>query len=191
MPLLRTGLGFNAGFVDVQPGANQTYQQILARASYSLTALLDLRASAGGELREFQGDQKERLNPVFTLGATYKPLENTTVKLDAYRRSQTSVVLQDQNYTATGFSAGLRQVLFEKYAVNVNGGYENADYTSNRANVAANRNDNYFFGQLELDANLMDRLTVGVFYQYRNNDSTDANRTFDNHQVGLNVGYRF
>ena len=53
------------------------------------------------------------------------------------------------------------------------------------------RNDNYFFGQLELDANLMDRLTVGVFYQYRNNDSTDANRTFDNHQVGLNVGYRF
>ena len=25
MPLLRTGLGFNAGFVDVQPGANQSF----------------------------------------------------------------------------------------------------------------------------------------------------------------------
>jgi len=191
MPLLKTGLGVTGGFLDVDQGANQTYQQILARASYSLTELIDVRASAGGELREFQGGQKDRVNPVFTLGATYRPLENTAFKLDAYRRSQSSVILQDQNYTTTGFSAGVRQLLFENYAVNLTGGYEESDYTSNRPGVSATRNDKYFFTQIGLDWNPMDRLTVGAFYQYRDNDSTDPNHSFNNHQVGLNVGYKF
>jgi len=198
MPLLKTGLGFTGGFVDVTPGANQTYQQVLARATYSLTELLDVRASAGGELREFEGGQNNRANPVFTLGATYRPRENTSLKLDAYRRSQASAIqvqslgqAQDQNYTTTGFSGSVRQVLFENYALNLTGGYENSDYTSNIRGQAANRNDNYFFAQFALDANLLDKLTVGVFYQYRNNDSTDNTRSFDNHQVGLNISYRF
>src|SRR5205085_2724930 len=147
------------------------------------TELIDLRASAGGELREFQGGQKDRVNPVFTLGASYRPLVNTAFKLDAYRRSQSSVVLRDQNYTSTGFSAGVRQVLFENYAVNLAGGYEDADYTANVAALAANRHDKYFFTQIGLDWNPLDRLTVGAFYQYRDNDSTDSNHGFNNHQV--------
>src|SRR5439155_3863109 len=121
----------------------------------------------------------------FTLGATYRPLENTAIKLDAYRRSQTSVVLKDQNYTTTGFSAGVRQLLFENYAVNLTGGYEASDYTSNRPGVAATRNDKYFFIQIGLDWNPMDRVTVGAFYQYRDNDSSDPHHSFNNHQVGL------
>lgn len=191
MPLLKAGFGISAGFVDVTPGANQTYQQALLRVGYSLTELVDLRASAGGEVREFQGGQKDRYNPVFTIGATYRPLENTSFKLDAYRRSQTSVITVNNNYTLTGFSAGIRQVLFENYALNLTGGYENSDYTSNVKGGAANRNDNYFFTQIAADWNVLDRLTVGAYYQFRSNDSTDATHSFDNHQAGLNVGYRF
>jgi hypothetical protein len=94
---------------------DQTYVQILARLTYSLTELVDLRASAGGELREFRSEQKDRLNPVFTLGATYRPLPNTSIFLDAYRRSQASAVATDQNYTTTGFSASVRQILYDNY----------------------------------------------------------------------------
>jgi len=179
--------------VDVTPGANQTYQQIQARATYSLTELLDVRGEAGGELREFQGDQKDRLNPVFTLGGTYRPTENTTFKLDAYRRSTASALFsnQDFNYTTTGFSGSVRQVVFENYSLNLTGGYENSDYTSNVRGQSANRNDDYVFAHVEIDANLLEKLTVGVFYQYRNNDSNDPNHNFDNHQVGVNVSYRF
>ena len=194
MPLLKTGLGITGGFVDVNPGANQTYQQILARATYSLTELLDVRGSAGGELREFDGGQRNRANPVFTLGASYHPQENTTLKLDAYRRSQASALQvknQDQNYTTTGFSGGVRQVLFENYALNLTGGYEKSDYTSNVGGQSADRHDNYFFAQFAADANLLDKLTVGVFYQYRKNDSSDPTHGFENHQVGLNISYRF
>ena len=142
-------------------------------------------------MREFQGGQSDRLNPVFILGATYRPLENTTFKLDAYRRSQTSVVLQNQNYTTTGFSANVHQTLFENYAVNLSGGYEDSDYTSNSHGVSATRNDKYFFTQIGLEWTPVDRLTVGAFYQYRDNDSSLATHSFNNNQVGLNVGYRF
>ena len=192
MPLLKAGLGFTGGFVDVRQGVNQTYQQVLGRVTYSLTELMDLRASAGGELREFQGNQKDRANPVFTLGATYRPLENTTFKLDAYRRSQASVLLlTDQNYTTTGFNGSVRQVLFENYALNLIGGYENSDYTSNRLGASATRQDNYYFAQFGVDWTVLDHLTVSAFYQYRSNDSSESSHSFNNNQVGLSVTYRF
>jgi len=190
-PLLKAGLGVTGGYVDVQHGVNQTYEQILARLTYSLTELVDLRASAGGELREFAGGQKDRLNPVFTLGATIRPLPNTSIAVDAYRRSQASVVLTNQNYTTTGFSAGVRQVLFENYVLNLTGGYENSDYTSNSRGISANRNDDYFFTRIGVDWNVLDKLTVGAFYQFRNNDSADPLHSFDNHQVGVNAVYHF
>jgi len=156
-----------------------------------LTELVDLRASAGGELREFEGPQKDRLNPVFTGGATIRPLPNTSIAVDAYRRSQASAVFTNQNYTTTGFSAGVRQVLFENYAVNLTGGYENSDYTANQSGLAVTRKDDYFFTRIGVDWNVLDKLTVGAFYQFRNNDSTDAPHSFDNHQVGLNAIYHF
>jgi len=190
-PLLKAGLGVTGGFVDVQHGVNQTYEQILARLTYSLTELVDLRASAGGELREFEGGQKDRFSPVFTVGATIRPLPNTSIAVDAYRRSQASAVFTNQNYTTTGFSAGVRQVLFENYALNVTGGYENSDYSSNFTGVAANRKDDYFFTRIAVDWSVLDKLTVGAFYQFRNNDSTDPSHSFDNHQVGLNAVYHF
>jgi len=190
-PLLKAGAGLSAGWVDVDEGANQTYQQALGRISYTLTELVTVRASAGGEIRQFQGDKDDRFNPVFALGATYKPLENTMLSLDAYRRSQASVVFQNQNYTTTGFSGNIRQVLFENYAVYLTGGYENSDYTSNTTGVAAPREDNYFHVQVGADWQILDRGTLGIFYQFRNNNSTDPNHDFDNNQVGLNFAFRF
>jgi opacity protein-like surface antigen len=73
----------------------------------------------------------------------------------------------------------------------VTGGYENSDYTANRLGVIALRNDDYFFTRLGMDWALADRLTVGAYYQFRKNDSTDASHSFDNHQVGINAVYHF
>jgi hypothetical protein len=100
-------------------------------------------------------------------------------------------VLQNQNYTTTGFNAGVRQVFRENYALSLNGGYENSDYTSNVKGAVANRSDDYLFAQVGFDWSVLDKLTVGVFYQFRDNRSSDSNRSFDNHQVGLNASYRF
>jgi opacity protein-like surface antigen len=48
--------------------------------------------------------------------------------------------------------------------------------------------------QLNLDFQLMEQLTAGVFYQYRQDDSSGSTAdsfSFKNNQVGLNVAYRF
>src|SRR6185295_13823627 len=126
-PKFRIGPGLNLGWVDVPSSANQTYQQGLVRASYSVTEKVDLNASAGIEIREFQGDQDNHTTPIFSMGLAYRPLENTFLTVDAFRRDETSVALLNQNFTLTGFSAAIRQNIAVLYTASVVAGYYHAD----------------------------------------------------------------
>lgn len=189
--LVKVGLGGNFGWVDVQYSQNQTYQRPLPRVAYKVTELVELNASAGIEFRQFQGDQDDRLEGVFSLGATYRPLENTSFTLEGYRHPQTSVSLTNQNYVITGVRAGVRQVLFEKYSLGVAGGFERADYQATSVGVSAPRDDDYFYVRCTAEARFVDWLSAGVFYQYRKDDSSVDLYSFDNHQVGLHLLFRF
>jgi hypothetical protein len=189
-PKVKLGLGVVGGWLDVDGSANQTYQQVLLRASYTLTEKVMATGAIGAEFRQFQGDEDNRTSGVFDLGVTYRPWVNTAVRVEGYRRNQNSVVLADQNYTATGFSAGVRQMFRDKYAVSLAGGYENADYDATSTSVNANREDNYFLVRVGFDWTVIDRLTFGAFYQYRQNDSNTPFE-FTNNQVGLAAAYQF
>jgi len=153
--------------------------------------MVTVKASAGAEVRQFQGVQDERLTSVFTLGLAYQPLLNTTLSLEGYRRPQASVSLLNQNYTLTGLGAGIQQVLCDFYTLRLSGGYENANYTANAPTATALRDDDYFFVRVGADWKALDRLTVGAFYQFRKNNSKTARFDFDNHQAGLNLNFRF
>ncbi|MEY2410162.1 MAG: hypothetical protein QOF48_2832 [Verrucomicrobiota bacterium] len=190
-PKLRVGPGINVGWIDVPASENQTYQQLVARASYSVTEKVDINGSIGMEVREFQGDQDNRWNAVFSVGAVYRPLQNTLLSLDAYRRDETSVALINQNYTLTGFSASVRQNLAVLYTASLTGGYYHAAYHSTVQGVSATRRDDHFYLRTGIDWNASGRFTVGAFYQFRNNESTSAGYGFQNNQVGLTANYRF
>lgn len=189
-PLLKLGAGVSAGWVDVTRSVNQTYQQALVRVSYEVTELVEVHASAGGEIRQFQGPQDSRLDGVFSLGALYTPHEGTTFSLDGYRKPNTSVILLNNNYISTGISAGIRQEILANYALYFQGGYENADYVKTHPTADDSREDNYAFARVGAEWRPWERLTVGVFYQYRQNNSTER-FDFDNNQVGMNVSLRF
>jgi len=188
-PKVKFGVGLIGGWLDVQNSANQQYQQLQARVTYSASEKVELSASAGGELREFDGGMN-RATPVFSLGMKYKLREETTLSLDTYRRNQNSVSLANQNYNTTGVSAGVRHQFQEKYTAHLTAGYENADYIGTVGNAAA-RNDDYYFVRSGLDAKLIDHLTAGIFYQYRKNSSSLAGFGFYNHQVGVNVAFSY
>ena len=190
-PKIKLGLGVTEGWVDVANSPNQHYDQVLLRAGYNLTEKLDARASAGLEWRHFDAGAKTRLNGIFSLGATYKPVEKTQVLVDAYRRNQTSVVLQDQTYTTTGFSLGVKQAVTERINAGITGGYEHRNYFANSASVSATRVDNYFFARPTVEWNLDDHLSIGAFYQYRKNTSRTGVFEFSQHQGGANVSYSF
>src|SRR5262249_2995743 len=53
-PKVKVGVGLSAGWYDNRPGANSTYQQLLARVRYAVTEKVDLTARAGGQLQEFE-----------------------------------------------------------------------------------------------------------------------------------------
>ncbi len=190
-PKIKVCAGLNAGFLDVQGGPNQTYQQGLVRATYSWSEKLEARGTAGAEVREFESAQKDQLTGVFAIGGTYKPLENTSVSLDAYRRNVNSAVLVSQNYTLTGISAGVRQLFQEKYTLGLSGGYDNLKYTSTDPTVTATRKDDYYYVKLSAEWQVAPRLVVQAYYQYRKNHSTLANFNFDNNQTGVNFSYAF
>ena len=189
-PKVKLGIGATGGFLDITQSPNQIYQQILMRAEYDMTENVEIQGSAGAELREFQAGQGNRFNGVFSLGGTYQPWENTTLLFDAYRRGESSLVAAGENYTVTGVSAGICQVIAEKYTLSLTSGFDHSDYYATAQGVNVDNPYNYFFVRSGIDWHISSEFTVGLFYQYQENISSDAN-AFSNNLTGLNLAYHF
>ena len=189
-PKVKVGVGATGGFLDVSRNPNQTYQQGLVRAEYDMTENVAIRGSAGGEAREFQSGQGNRFNGVFSLGGTYKPWENTKLLFDAYRREESSLVAAGENYTVTGLSAGICQVIAEKYTLGLTGGFDHSDYYTTAQGMNRNSPYNYFFVRSGIDCHISNEFTVGCFYQYQENKSSQAN-AFNNNLTGFTLAYHF
>lgn len=192
-----TGLGFTAGWRDIRtfdgnPSPNQTYEQILGRVGYDLTAKVRLLGSAGIQLSQFQ-DGDDKTDFIFSLGSSYHPLENTYLALEAYRYDIPSIIYSGRNYTLTGLRFSAKQILLEKYSVSLVTGYEYRDYSNISTPSTANpdRQDNYFWIRPEADYSINERWQIGLFYQYRTKDSSDDTFDYCNNQVGLYSNYRF
>ena len=57
--------------------------------------------------------------------------------------------------------------------------------------VNANRSDNYFFVQPSIDVTLTAFWTAGVYYLYRNNDSSLESFSFYDNQFGIRTSLIF
>jgi hypothetical protein len=187
------GAGATFGWRDVKGdrNPNETLQQGLVRAIYTVTEKVYLNASAGAEFRQFQGGEDEGPAFVFSLAATYRPLERTFLTLEAYSQENVSLVSRGQKFTATGVRGTVRQEMFNRAAVSLVAGYQNSDYDETDPTVSTDRNDDYFYVGPAFDYSITERWTVGVFYQYRENASNDPSFEFENNQAGLRTAYRF
>jgi hypothetical protein len=184
------GLGATFGYLDVDQSPSQTYEQALLRAVYKLTYKFDLNASAGGEFRQYdQGPN--RFAPVFTLGATYWPVESTSISVQGHRDNRTSAVLSGQNYISTGIGATVRQRIWERLFLNAGATYEHSEYEAATNGVAATRADDYYVIHAGLDFGINDRWFAGLFYRHREDTSNAEGYGFTNNQVGLQTSYRF
>jgi len=102
--------------------------------------------------------------------------------------------LPDQGYTVTGLDVTIRQALTDRLSAGISGGYSYSDYYSTREGGNADRQDSFWRAQVSLDWRVLEQLSVGVFYQYRTDDSSGSRSSdfsFSNNQVGVNVAYRF
>lgn len=184
---INLALGVTAGYVDVASGDHQTYQQILGRVIYLFAEKMNLDASFGAEIRQFSSGIDNTLEPVFSVTANYTPWPATRFWLNAHRQDYASVT-SGQNYIQTGCYLGVSQKFWDRYTVNLSGGYDNSSYLAIKKNASTDRDDNYFSTRLSFDARFNPCLRGSLFYLFNQNQSNAYDGYTDN-QVGLQVTY--
>lgn len=173
----------------IREGHTQTFVTPSLRAAYRTSEKTDASVSVGGEWRSYE-DGDSRFGPVFSLSGNYRPWDHTTFSIEGHRREQNSAVLGGQDYVTTGFSVGASRRFQDRYRIHGRFTYDNADYREARRGVSADRKDDYFLMRSGVDAILAMSWTVGVFHQYRINESSST-YDFDNHQAGIQAVWSY
>jgi hypothetical protein len=191
-PKVVIGVGCTAGYDFVEdPNPDQTFEQANLRVSYEATGKLSLSASAGVEIRQFDGHRGDYVTPVFEAGVSYRPFDGTTVTLAAGRRIFNSGFFADQNFATTYVVGRIQQRLLQRVYLGLAAGYENSDYFATTRGVNATRNDDYYFVQPSIDVLITRWLSAGVYYLHRQDISSEDFFSFYDNQVGVRASLRF
>jgi hypothetical protein len=197
-PKLTVGLGGSAGYNTVgSASGDQTFQQANLRVTYEPSGKLSVNASGGVEFRQYGGENDNGgsvVSPVYELGVNYQPFDGTTINVRGSRRSLNSAALVAQNYNTTNLTFTVRQRLLRRFYVGLVAGYESAEYYSTDNEVdfpSTDRSDNYVFVQPSIDVTLTAFWTAGLYYLYRNNDSSSQFFSFYDNQFGVRTSLFF
>lgn len=181
------GLGYSIGFLGVDRGENQVFQQLLLDARSSPTVFLSFNSTLGLEYRTV-GDSSS-LNPIFGLGASWSSLLGTEVSLAAEQRVFNSASEFDTNYTSTSFVLSVSQALGSRLTGLLSFGYEHADYDSVGAGGEGGRIDNLYTVELGLAMPITTRLGCSLSGQWGQNNSNVEPFSFS--QVTFQMSYAF
>ena len=181
----RFGFGFSGGLLQVDRGEDQVFQQVLARAGYSLSEKLDVDFRGGVEFRQSDGRAGNRTSPIFDLRASWTPSPGTRLRVATYRRVGAAIEQPEEFIATSGASITFLRALHGSLYLSVEGGYEVADY------LGAAREDKYFFVRPGLLYNFATWGTAGVTYEHRLNRSSQARSSYDNNQVSVEIGIKY
>jgi hypothetical protein len=187
----KAALGFGIGRLNVDGFGNQDFERVLVQVLSDVGSKLTLKAKGGVEFRQTEvGDET---TPVFSLAMDYKIREGTSLALEAYREVTASGGEPGQNVTRTGIAAKVRQKMGERFVAGLDAGYEHLAYaaSSNRLTTSTSRDDDYFFVRPSLTYELAEGRRFELYYLHRQNDSSQADSSFDGNQLGASVGVDF
>lgn len=187
---INAGLGLALGYWDVDRSGSQTYEQVVVRALYLFAGKMDLSATVGGEWRQFSSGVSATWYPIFRIGANYRPVDATTISVEAHQLQVVSASAGNQNYLDTGFSCSLRQRLFDKWFATVSGGYGLADYQATQPGVLALRSDTYYSARFGMDYQFSERWTVGAYYQHQG-DASNVTYDYNDNQIGVKGSWQY
>jgi hypothetical protein len=191
LPKTNIGLEGVAGVLEQPPSPLQYFQQARFRINWVPTGKLNFKFNGGIEAREFEGNESVRVNPVFSLGLSYQPFDGTSLDLVGYRNVVGSNAIAGQDITATGFEIGLQQRLFQKFLAGVSLGYEHDEYFAAGNAPPTDRVDDFFYARTSVRYSFVRWVSVNVFYEYRNNASTEPTSVFSGNRVGMELAAKF
>ncbi|MFN0127933.1 MAG: outer membrane beta-barrel protein [Verrucomicrobiales bacterium] len=188
----RLGLGGGYGRLEVDDGSEaQDFQRALARFSHDATGTLTLSGRVGAEFR--QTEVGDTTTPVFGLDATHALTAKTQGRLQAVREVAASGSLEGQNYTRTGLVMGVTHRVNDRVSLSVDGGWERYDYeaATRAALTLDDREDTTVFVRPGFSYSFGDRWRAEAWYQWRSNDSSAQDQTYEVKQMGLNMRFTF
>ena len=218
-PRLTAGVGAGLGYVNVDTGSDQPYENLQANVSWRATDKLSFQINGGLQARQFLNVSSQTyylpntngvssltltpasdlVTPTFSAAVQYQPFEKTQISLNGSRSIQPALIPGSDTIT-TSFGAGVNQGLFKKFNLALSGGYTISKYIS--AGIGVNENldlvqqdtgrtdDNYNFSA-RLSHPFLRRGTWAVYYQYSSNDSTAPGYAYRGNQIGFDISYRY
>lgn len=181
---LSVAVGAGLGYVNLEPGTDEIYEQLQARMSWRATEKVSVVLSGGLDIRQSAwGSADSRVNPILGATVQYQPFENTRLSLSAQRKL-TASQFGGRSSENTSLTTTLNQRLLGMLYLSLGGGFSTVKYSNLRT-------DDIYSFDARLSTSFLKRGSVGVFYQYSDKVSNDVLYSYDSHQFGVEVGYRF
>jgi hypothetical protein len=190
-PKTQLGVGVAAGYLMVNRGADQTYQQPFLRLNYEATAKVSFTGQIGEEFRQFDSDVDDRSRFVFSLNTNYDARDSTRFQLTARRETQSSAQYSGENIVATYYEGGVRQRVLQRIYVSLLGGFVRNQYENNIPLAPLGRRDDFVFYRATSAMDISRRGTVELSYEHRDNDSTLGSFNFEQNIVSLAASFLF
>lgn len=188
LPKTTVGVGCSVGYTTVESGQDQYYEQGLVHLHFAPTGKITLDLVGGAEARQIENGPS-RATPVFDLEANYAALDSTSVHFKFARRTDTSALYEQQDIEEMTIEASVRQRVFQKFYITVNGGLQRDDYVD--AGAAANRTDNFSYFGIESAMEVTKWFQMKAGYRFQNNDSSFAEFGFHRNIADFQFNLQF
>ena len=188
-PKTQVGLAYRVGRAEVDGTGDQTFQRVVAQMAWKPREKISIDFAAGVEHRTF--DLGSDNSPVVDLRIAWQVREGTELYVSGYRREEVSAFYTGQNYSLTGFTAGISQRFSDAWIGRLEGGYEKAKYSRVSGTGLAGRKDEIYFIRPSLEYEVNDRFSTAFYYQFAKDKSNQGGFGYTNHQVGVTAAYDF
>lgn len=180
---------YRIGTVDIDGSGNQVFQQIGGGLSWTPRPKINISLQGGLEFRDFESGSSTE--PFLSARVNWNPRAKTSLFAEIYRRQEASSAVQGENFNLTGIRVGINEILRNGWSANVEVGRESIDYVATTDQPASGREDQILFFRPSLSYAFSKESVLTFLYQYTENDSTDPDFGFENHQLGVSVTHRF
>lgn len=189
-PGLNVGVGGGLGYVNVDFGDDQTFEELLGRMNWRATDKISFQINGGAEEWEYLGSDGTALfDPVFGGSIEYQPFDSTSIYFNA-DRTITESYYRGEVTDLTSLQGGIGQRFLHQFYVSLNGGYQLSQFI-NQGDTAASRTDNFYYFGARLSHSILQRGTAAIFYQYSDDQSSAAGFSYRSPQYGVELEYAF
>jgi putative beta-barrel porin BBP2 len=189
------GAGVEGGFNEVGfPTPDQTMVQANGHLNFTPNNQFALDVIAGVEFRDFEDIARQSYStPVFTISATFLPLDSTRIIFGATRQIYNSAAQTAQDYVDTNLTGTIRERLCNQLYLILLGGYEHVDYfnTIDSRMPLPTLRDDFWYVQPSVDLLLTRSCSVGGYYLRRQNSGSISTVAFYSNEYGVRMSIKF